>query len=99
MFSSNIVKSVQNNILARGIPELSYPIGYTNVTTLIDPVVRNIDMNDNALRRDDLAWPQRDIDFSSPTRPRRWLHTDLINLPHYYTHKLFKEIIMKGNLK
>ncbi len=30
MFTSNIVKSVQNNILARGIPELSFPIGCTN---------------------------------------------------------------------
>ena len=26
-------------------------------------------------------------------------HTDLINLPHYYTHKLYKGIVTKGNMK
>ena len=40
MFSSNIVKSVQNNILARGVPELSYPIGCTNsVRSLVIRIV------------------------------------------------------------
>jgi hypothetical protein len=99
MFTSNIVVEVRNNLLARGIPELSHPIGYTNITTLIDPDLRNVDMH-SVLRRDDKVWPQRDVDFSDGgERPNRWLHTDLINLPHYYTHKLFKKLVEEGDMK
>ena len=104
MFTSNIVKSVQNNILARGIPELSYPIGYTNVVSLSvydSTNGRNFDMNVGNFRRSDQAWPQRDIDFNTPqnTRPKRWLHTDLMNVAHYYTHKLYEAIVAKGDMK
>ena len=99
MFTSNIVQSVQNELLARGIPELSFSIGYTNLP--LTHCVENIDMNtDQTLRRDDLSWPQRDVDFNDQyTRPKRWLHTDLINVSHYYTHKLYEAIVMKGNMK
>jgi len=97
MFSSNIVKSVQNNILARGIPELSFPIGSTNLT--LTHCEENIDMN-TALRREDGAWPQRDVDFSDDgQRPIRWLHTDLFSLPHYYTHELYKRLALDGGMK
>ena len=102
MFSSNIVKSVQNNLLARGIPELSFPIGYTNVVKLntYDFTDRNFDLNDSVFRRDDQTWPQRDIDYSvGNTRPTRWLHTDLMNVAHYYTYKLYETIVTKGNMK
>jgi len=102
MFTSNIVVEVRNNLLARGIPELSYPIGYTNVTKLntYGTTVRNFDVNLSAFRRDDEAWPQRDVDFNDDgERPKRWLHTDLINLPHYYTHKLFKKLVDTGDMK
>lgn len=45
-------------------------------------------------------WPERDIDFSDGgTRPDRWLHTDLMSLPHFYTYRLYQEILEKGNLK
>lgn len=45
-------------------------------------------------------WPERDIDFSDGgTRPDRWLHTDLMSLPHFYTYRLCQEILEKGNLK
>ena len=101
MFSSNIVQSVQNNLLARGIPELSFPIGYTNVVSLnrYDTNGRNFDMQ-TTFRRSDEAWPERDIDFSDEgLRPNRWLHTDLMNVAHYYTHKLYKGIVAKGNMK
>ena len=101
MFTSNIVKSVQNNSLARGIPELSFPIGYTNVVLLNSPGnIRNFDMNAGDFRRGDSAWPHRDVDFSDDNkRPNRWLHTDLINVAHYYTHKLYEAIVTKGNMK
>ena len=102
MFSSNIVKSVQSELLARGIPELSFPIGHTNVAKLnmYGSTVRNFDMNLSAFRRDDEAWPQRDGDYSDDgERPNRWLHSDLMNLPHYYTHKLFKKLVEEGDMK
>jgi hypothetical protein len=102
MFTSNIVVEVRNNLLARGIPELSYPIGYTNVAKLntYGTTVRNFDVNLSAFRRDDEGWPQRDVDFNDGgERPKRWLHTDLINLPHYYTHKLFKKLAEEGDMK
>jgi len=99
MFTSNIVTSVQNELLARGIPELSYPIGYTNVSASY--CVENIDLNsDSNMRRDDKAWPQRSIVYGSDENAwLRWLHTDLINLPHYYTHKLYKRIVQEGEMK
>jgi len=98
MFTSNIVVEVRNNLLARGIPELSYPIGATEVSSA-SSMSRNIDMH-SVLRREDEAWPQRDVDFNDGgERPNRWLHTDLINLPHYYTHKLFKKLVEEGEMK
>jgi hypothetical protein len=81
MFSSNIVAEVRNNLLARGIPELSFPIGYTNVAKLntYGTTVRNFDVNLFAFRRDDEAWPQRNITYgNAPEAWLRWLHTDLI---------------------
>jgi len=102
MFTSNIVVEVRNNLLARGIPELSYPIGATEIES-INPssgVPHNFDMNLAEFRREDDVWPQRDIDFSdNGQRPKRWLHTDLMNLPHYYTHKLFKKLVEEGGMK
>ena len=100
MFSSNIVQSVQNNLLARGIPELSYPIGYTSVIGIgVGSNGRNFNMNFGDFRRSDQAWPERDVDFNDDqnTYPKRWLHTDLMNVAYYYTYGLFKAIVLKGN--
>jgi len=97
MFSSNIVVEVRNNLLARGIPELSYPIGYTSLSTT--NCAESINMH-SELRRDDGDWPQRSIVYGNATGAwLRWLHTDLINLPHYYTHKLFKKLVEEGEMK
>ncbi|HHU13689.1 MAG TPA: hypothetical protein GXZ62_00700 [Lentisphaerae bacterium] len=102
MFTSNIVVEVRNNLLARGIPELSYPIGATEIESINPPSgeLRNFDTNTRTFRRDDEAWPQRSIVYGdAPDAGRRWLHTDLINLPHYYTHKLFKKLVEEGDMK
>ena len=97
MFTSNIVQSVQNELLARGIPELSFPIGSTNLP--LTHCKENIDMH-ISLRRKEGDWPQRSIDFSgNGQHPNRWLHTDLMDLPHYYTHRLFEALVTKGNMK
>ena len=96
MFSSNIVKAVQNNILARGIPELSYPAGYTNLS--LTHCMENIDMQD--LQRADGIWPQRDIVFGQASDAwQRWLHTDLMNLAYFHTHRLFEAIVTRGGMK
>jgi hypothetical protein len=101
MFTSNIVESVQNEILARGMPELSYSIGATNVLKLANyGAGRNLDLNTSAFRRDDEAWPRRNIKYGDDEDAwLRWLHSDLINLPHYYTHKLFKKLVEEGDMK
>jgi hypothetical protein len=46
MFQPEIPAVLRNEILARGIPELSYPIGYTNVSP--EYCVKNIDMHADA---------------------------------------------------
>ena len=99
MFTSNIVVEVRNNLLARGIPELSFPIGATEVSSVTN-VSRNIDINTSAFRRNDEAWPRRSIKYGDDEDAwLRWLHTDLINLPHYYTYKLFKKLVEEGDMK
>ena len=52
MFSSNIVKAVQNNIFVREIPELLYPIGYTAVDDINPPHYLNPTENDTNLEYD-----------------------------------------------
>lgn len=102
MFTNVISQANINNLLARGIPELSFPIGYTNVLEISENPLndRNFNINVGDFRRDDKAWPQRNIDFNTPenTRPKRWLHTDLMNVAYHYTHKLYKKIVEKGSI-
>jgi len=99
MLQPVITDAKLNEILARGIPELSYNIGYTNVTALVDQNGnRNVDIH-TALRRSDGAWPPRDVDFSDGgERPKRWLHTDLLNVSHFHTHRLFERIVNEGKM-
>ena len=44
------------------------------------------------LRRDPNA-------FDEGRRPKRWLHTDLMDLPYFYTHRLFERIVREGDMK
>lgn len=83
--------------------------GFDSLINETDPIANitvancaaNLDLNmDPNLCRDDAAWPQRDIDFrDGGERPKRWLHTDLLNLPHYYTHKLYERMVLEGEMK
>ncbi len=96
MFASSIPKTVQNEILARGIPESTPTIGIEKAEMALFAGQRN--MQD--LKPAHGMWPQRDIDFSDDGKKSdRWLHTDLMSLPHFYTYRLYQEIIEKGNLK
>ena len=96
MFSATISGELRNEILARGIPELTPSIGIAPVSAV------GFATNVNMVVFQDPAngWPQRDIDFSDGgTRPNRWLHTDLMNLSHFHTHKLFENLVTEGHLK
>ncbi len=94
-FRTNIVQSLRDNLLARGIPELSHPIGYEYLGNSAD----NKDMNVNFFRKDE-RWPNRTFTFDdSGVRRKRWLHSDLINVAHFFTFKLYQSIIEKGKLK
>jgi hypothetical protein len=96
MFNSSIAPEMRNEILARGIPELAPTIGGVYLESLLEERNRNM----QTLQRDDGAWPQRAVDFSdNNTKPKRWLHTDLMNAAHYFTHKLYKELVTKGDMQ
>ena len=58
---------------------------------------QNIDLNvsdgtKNGVSRPN-GWPDRS-DY-----PGRWLHSDVKDVPYFYTYKLFEKIIEKGNLR
>ena len=96
MFSASIPAEMRNEILARGIPESTPPIGAKRLFSC--PFASDVDMQ--KLTPAHKLWPQRDVDFSdNGTKPERWLHTDLMSLPHFFTYQLFEEILKKGNLK
>ena len=77
MFDATIPLDLRNEILARGIPELTPPIGISAVETA--GFATNVNMR---VFQDPInGWPQRNIDFSDGgTRPNRWLHTAPLHL-------------------
>ncbi len=96
MFSSVISQDLQNEILARGIPESTPTIGIERAKTV--EFKEQTDME--SLKPEHGLWPERDIDFSDGgTKPSRWLHSDLMSLSHFFTYRLFRELVEKGTLK
>jgi len=89
MYSSNIEISVCNEILAKGIPALSGPSGSKSMSILAQD--RDRDMN--SISRPN-GWPRISGDFAG-----LWLHCDLKDVSFFYNHKLFAEIVTKGELK
>jgi len=100
MLPLTIETDMQYALLARGIPELSYNIGVTPVDGINQPgEERNINMHTD-LKRVDGDWPQRAMDFNDDNqRPKRWLHSDLMDVAYFYTHRLFERIVDEGNMK
>ncbi|MDD4018216.1 MAG: hypothetical protein PHV28_09745 [Kiritimatiellae bacterium] len=88
MFANSIPVTLQNELLARGIPALSGPVGFNNVPNLAD---NNINMN--SIDRPN-GWGRNDDDFQM-----RWLHGDLKDMALFYNFKLFEDIVIKGDLK
>ena len=93
MFTNVITQAHVDDILIKGIPALSWPVGRTNIATIVSS--RNIDMDinnsDNILRPN--GWPVDD------TYGNRWLHSQLVYVAHFYAHKLYEKFIEIGGLK
>lgn len=89
MFNSTISTALQNDILATGIPALSYSTGrYPPVLTGLF----NFDMANNVHRPN--GWPRDDEIYHA-----RWLHSDIHNMAYLYTYFAFKNIVQQGGLQ
>ena len=90
MKSPEITKNECNAHLAMGIPALTPAMGLTGNLSVLD--------SESIINLEDGARLPNGI----PTRtsyPNRWLHSDVYTLPYFYSHKLFEEILQKGNLR
>lgn len=88
MFSSNITAQVQNDIIAQGVPALSYAAGVQNI--LLPYPSRNYNANNHKPN----GWGR-----SGGTYGTRWLHSDLKNMAYLYTYDLFNQIVSQGGLQ
>lgn len=81
-----------NAHLTQGIPALSRALGSVPLNN--DDGLNSYDMN----TQDDLArpndWPNNSKDFG-----KDWLHSDIKDIPYFYTYPVFDLIIKKGDLK
>jgi len=89
MFSSNITVQVQNNIMARGVPALSYAAGLNAINI---PGFYNYNMDETVHKPN--GWGR-----SGGTYGTRWLHSDLKNMAYLYTFELFNELVSQGGLR
>lgn len=89
MFSAVISKELQNEILAKGIPALSYPVGHNNLS-LLNPV-QNINLADTGHRPN--GWPK-----NHPELGRKWLHSDIKDMAYFYVYKGFTDFVTLGGL-
>jgi hypothetical protein len=93
-------KSVQYDLLARGIPALSFAVAVHPLKSLENPVNpslnRNFDME--ALGRDSGIWPTEGHTADGRSAGR-WLHSDFKNVALPYVHKMYEEMINRGSLK
>lgn len=88
MFSSNITDQVVNDIIAQGVPALSYAAGVNPITP--PGWDNNYNMEDNKPNR----WGR-----SGGTYGTRWLHSDLRNMAYFYTYDLFDQLVTEGGLQ
>jgi len=86
MFSSNITAQVVNDIIAQGVPALSYAAG----CNAIMGAVQNYNANDHKPN----GWGRDDDTYHT-----RWLHSDLKNMAYLYTYELFNELVSQGGLQ
>ncbi len=90
MHTNSIPAALRNQVLAYGIPALSAPVGRIAVSQSI--VGDNFDMNVDG--KDNETWCRNHGRYGS-----QWLHSDIQNVGYYYTHLLFDQFIMDGELQ
>ena len=89
MFLTNIAQSMQNSIIAKGIPALSLAVGSNPLQNILSNG-KNLNMNDeNDISRRN-GWPRHLGEYAS-----RWLHTDLHNLSFYFTFGFYEVLAQK----
>ena len=80
-----------NAHLAEGIPALS---GAAGITVMAQSRIANFDMN-VAGKPDGGAWGRPfNQDYED-----RWLHCDLREMAFLYTHKMFKKLVLEGEME
>ena len=88
MFSSTITTQHQNDIIAQGVPALSYAAGLGSIFPL--GIEKNYNANDHKRN----GWGRRGGRYNG-----QWLHCDLKNMAYFYTHELYNQIISQGDLQ
>lgn len=82
--------------LSLGIPALTPAAGSVKMLSRFGNA-RSLDTNEPEERNGGIARPNE-----WPTRsdyPGRWLHSDVKDVPYFYTYKLFEKMVEKGKLK
>lgn len=94
IFDSILPVATQNNLLAKGIPALSGPVGGRAVgafdTSTED---RNTNMNAEIWRN---GWPRDNPDVFGFNR---WLHSDIKNAAYFYNYRILMDFVAKGDLE
>ena len=75
-------------MLAKGIPALSFSAGATNLFSL--PASRNYNMASDK----SASWPRNHETYAT-----RWLHSDIKDLAYIYVFTSFNRIVEKGVLQ
>ncbi len=88
IFSASIDSSIVNEVLAKGVPVLSYATGVTNLFSL--PASRNYNM----VSEKPVLWPR-----DHETYGKRWLHSDIKDVAYPYVYRTFGQIVEKGKLQ
>ena len=95
MFSNNIMFTVHNELLARGIPALSWPTGRRTISAI--SVNENFNMDAsfvNGIHCRPNDWGRNDEDYG-----KQWLHGDLKDMAFFYNFRIFENIVKTGGLK
>jgi hypothetical protein len=86
---------VQYDLLARGLPALSYAAAANRLSALdLGPQSRNFDME--AEGRTQNQWP---TEGHSGGNSGKWLHSDFKNAALPYVYQMYEAMIAKGSLK
>ena len=86
-------RKVQYDVLARGIPSLSYAMATRRLSILSD--ARNFDME--AKGRTQNQWPSEG--HTAKDNMGNWLHSDFKSVALPYVHQMYEAMITNGDLK